>query len=408
MRKQSTETRKQEAALKNRQHEDYTEESLREEREYGLFWYSWLWHFIRPFAIFLCCLVVVAGVAMTAYNWVDRNFFAPVDENAQEEILFEVASGSSLTKVANNLEAQGLIHNRTVFKYYADFLGYGQKIQAGQYQVKKSMSLSEIAELLTTGDGNPITRNITIIPGWTITDIAEYLVSQKALTNDEEFLRLCREGTDFSAYYYIADVLASQNAKKRLYALEGYLAPDTYEIYTNATAEEIIKKLLSQTEAVFTQEYHDRADALGMTMDEVLAMASMIEKEAKTADFAKVSAVFHNRLRKNMTLGSDVTVKYASGIKKMALSNSDLKFDSLYNTYLHKGLPLGPVCSPSAAAISAALYPDEQFIQDEYLYFCSKDPNTGELYFSRTLEEHNQAVSIYAPLWQAYDREQGL
>ena len=394
--------------MKHRQTEDYTEESLRKEREYGLFWYSWLWHFIRPFAIFLCCLVVVAGVTMTAYNWVDRHFFAPMDTTDEEGVLFEVASGSSLTKVANNLEAQGLIHNRTVFKYYADFLGYGQKIQAGQYQVKKSMSLSEIAELLTTGDGNPITRNITIIPGWTIQDIAAYLVNQHALPSADEFLRLCREGTAFSAYYYIADVLSSPHVSQRLYPLEGYLAPDTYEIYTNATAEEIIKKLLSQTEAVFTQEYHDRADEIGLTMDEVLSLASMIEKEAKAGDFARVSAVFHNRLKQNMALGSDVTVKYASGVKKMALSNSDLQFDSLYNTYQHKGLPLGPICSPSGAAIAAALYPDEQFLADQYLYFCSKDPSTGELYFSRTLEEHNQAVSIYAPLWQAYDREQGL
>ena len=109
-----------------------------------------------------------------------------------------------------------------------------------------------------------------------------------------------------------------------------------------------------------------------------------------------------------MTLGSDVTVKYASGVKRMALTNEDLSVSSPYNTYRNKGLPIGPICSPSAAAIYAALYPDEQFVSEEYLYFCSKDPSTGELHFSRTLEEHNQAVSIYAPLWQAYDKEQGL
>ena len=388
--------------------QEYTEESLHEERKYGLFWYSWLWHFIRPFAIGLCCLFVAAGVTMTCVNWVNRSFFAPVDETDDVGVTFEVASGSSLTRVANNLESQGLIHNRTVFKYYADFLGYGQKIQAGQYQVKKSMSMSEIAELLTTGDGNPITRMITVIPGWTVEDIAEYLVNQKALSDKTEFLSLCKSGTNFSAYYYIDDVLKTANVSQRLYVLEGYLSPNTYEIYTSATAEEIIKKLLSQTEAAFPEEYHDRAAELGMTMDEVLTLASMIEKEAKTADFAKVSAVFHNRLRQNMTLGSDVTVKYFTGIRKMSLNNDDLRQESPYNTYLHKGLPIGPVCSPSGNAIRAALYPDEQMVQEGYLYFCSKDPNTGELYFSRTLEEHNQAVSIYAPLWQAYDQEKGL
>ncbi|MBR4360805.1 MAG: endolytic transglycosylase MltG [Clostridia bacterium] len=393
---------------KDRKQRDYTPETLREEREYGMFWYSWLWTALRPLGIALCIFLVVAGVVMAVWNKVDRSFFAPMDANDGTPYAFTVESGSSLTRVANNLEAAGLIHNRTVFKYYADFLGYGQKIQAGEYTVQRSMRMQEIMELLTTGDGNPITRNITIIPGWTVTDIASYLKEQGVIQDEQAFLALCRSGRDFSAYYYIADVLASANVSSRLYALEGYLAPDTYEIYTNASMEDIIRKLLSQTEAVFKAQYHDRAEQLGMTMDQVITMASMIEKEAKTADFARVSAVFHNRLQRNMALGSDVTVKYATGIRRMALTNADLQANSPYNTYVYRGLPLGPICSPSAAAIHAALYPDEQFMADGYLYFCSKDPNTGELYFSRTLEEHNQAVSIYAPLWQAYDQQQGL
>ncbi|MDY3280410.1 MAG: endolytic transglycosylase MltG, partial [Eubacteriales bacterium] len=154
-----------------KKHQDYTEEELRQERQYGLFWYSWLWHLLRPLLIALCVVLVVAGVVMTGYNWIDRHFFAPMDAQDQTPVSFTVASGSSLTKVANNLEAQGLIHNRTVFKYYADFLGYGQKIQAGDYQVSRAMRMQDIMELLTTGDGNPITRTITIIPGWTIQDI---------------------------------------------------------------------------------------------------------------------------------------------------------------------------------------------------------------------------------------------
>ena len=387
---------------------EYTRESLHKEREYGLFWYSWLWQILRPLMLALCVCLVVAGVIMSAWNWVDRHFFAPVDAQDTDEVTFVVSSGNSLTRVANNLENAGLIQNRTVFKYYADFLGYGQKIQAGEYKVSRSMSMRQIMDLLTTGDGNPITRSITIIPGWTVQDIAAYLKTQGAIEDENAFLSLCRSGQDFSAYYYIADVLATPNASSRLYALEGYLAPDTYEIYTSATVEDIIKKLLSQTEAVFKTEYHDRADQLNMTMDQVITLASMIEKEAKNADFAKVSAVFHNRLKQNMTLGSDVTVKYASGVKRMALTNEDLKVNSPYNTYTNRGLPIGPICSPSAAAIQAALYPDEQFMADGYLYFCSKDPNTGELHFSRTQAEHDLAVSIYAPLWQAFDREKGL
>ena len=388
--------------------QEYTPEQIHQEREYGLFWYSWLWALLRPVLLALCVMVVVGGVVFGAWNWVSRSFLAPVNAQDDAPVPFVVASGSSLTKVANSLEEAGLIHNRTVFKYVADFLGYGQKIQAGEYRVSRSMSMQQIMELLTTGDGNPITRNITIIPGWTVNDMAAYLLAQGVIGQEEDFLSLCRTGQSFSAYYYIADVLSSPNAASRRYALEGYLAPDTYEIYTSATAEDVIRKLLSQTEAVFKTEYHDRADQLGMTMDQVITMASMIEKEAKNADFAKVSAVFHGRLQRNMTLGSDVTVKYATGVKRMSLSSADLAVNSPYNTYLYSGLPLGPICSPSAAAIQAALYPDEQFMAEGYLYFCSKDPNTGELHFSRTLEEHELAVSIYAPLWQAFDREKGL
>lgn len=390
---------------KYRDDQEYTQESIRKEREYGLFWYSWLWTALRPVLLWLCVFLVVAGVIMGAWNWIDRHYFAPVDAADSHEIDFTVASGSSLTRVANNLESAGLISSRTVFKYYADFLGYGQKIQSGEYKVKRSMSMREIMELLTTGDGNPITRNITIIPGWTVADIAKYLKEQGAITDEAAFLSLCKSGRDYSAYYYIADALNTKNSAARLYMLEGYLAPDTYEIYTSATMDDIIRKLLSQTEAVFKAEYHDRAAELGMTMDQVITLASMIEKEAKTADFAKVSAVFHNRLKKDMTLGSDVTVKYVSGVTRMSLTQEDLSVQSPYNTYLYKGLPLGPICSPSAAAIRAALYPDEQYVADQYLYFCSKDPNTGELHFSRTLEEHELAVRIYAPLWQAFDRE---
>jgi UPF0755 protein len=109
-----------------------------------------------------------------------------------------------------------------------------------------------------------------------------------------------------------------------------------------------------------------------------------------------------------MALGSDVTIHYITGERRMSLRDSDLAIDSPYNTYLYKGLPLGPICNPSPNAIEAALYPDESFVAENYLYFCSKDPNTGELAFSKTLEEHNAAVAIYAPLWKQFDEERGL
>ena len=387
---------------------NYTYRTMRDEREYGLYWYSGLWNILRPILIACATLVVVIGLIYTGWTKIYDGFLSPMEPGSTEEVGFTVENGQSLTKVSNNLEAAGLIHNRSVFKYYCDFAGMGQKIQAGSYTLTRSMTMSEIADQLTTGDGNPIVRNITLIPGWTVEDFAEKLASDGVIADKDAFLELCKTGDAFTDYYYIADVKATANASKRRYILEGYLAPNTYEVYMTATDEEILRKLLSQTEAVFPADYQTRATELGMTMDEVVTLASLIEKEAKAADFTKVSAVFHNRLKQNIKLGSDVTIHYITGVRKMNLTNSDLQIDSPYNTYKYAGLPVGPICNPSAEAITAALYPDETYVAENYLYFCSKDPESGELYFSKTQAEHDQAVAIYAPLWQAYDESRGI
>ena len=385
-----------------------TERELHERRRYGFFWYDWLWRILRPVLVFLASFVIVCGLVYTGYRKIDAMFFAPVDAKDTTVVEFEVAAGSSLSTVARNLEEAGLIHNHSVFKYMGDFMGMGQKIQSGDYELSRAMSATDILSELVSGDGKPLTAKITIIPGWTVEDIADYLVEHKILKNTDEFLSLCKTGEAYSGYYFIEDMLGKEDSDQRLYALEGYLSPNTYEIYTSSSADTIIKRLLSQTEAAYSLSYDERAQELGMTMDEVFTLASMIEKEAKTADFAKVSAVFHNRLKLGMTLGSDVTVKYVSGSEKMVLSGSDLSVQSPYNTYVRKGLPVGPICNPSMDAVVAALYPDEQYLAQKYLYFCSKDPNSGELYFSKTQEEHDAAVAMYRPLWEEYDRSRGL
>ena len=387
---------------------DYTYRSMRDEREYGLYWYSGLWHILRPILVGLTVLVLVVGIGMTVWDKLYGSFVAPVDRTDTQEYSFEISSGESLNRVATNLENAGLIRSRSIFKYYCDFAGMSQKIQVGTYTLKKDMAMTEIADLLTTGDGNPLVRNITLIPGETIEDFAAKLVRTGVLENADAFLSACRDGRKFREYYYIEDVLTSGQPDKRKYVLEGYLSPNTYEVYVTATEEEIIRKLLSQTEAVFTVENQERADELHMTMDQVLTMASLIEKEAKESDFARVSAIFHNRLKEGMKLESDVTIHYITGVRKMSLSDSDLAVNSPYNTYQVTGLPLGPICNPSSAAIRAALYPDETMVNEKYLYFCAKEPESGELYFSKTLEQHRRAVEIYAPYWQKYDEDRGI
>lgn len=396
------------AKKKKRPLHDAEERELIESRRYGFFWYDWIWRVLRPILVFVCSFVIICGLVYTGWQKVDEMFFAPTDSQNQEVVSFSVKSGSSLSAVSKNLEAAGLIHNHTVFKYMADFMGMGQKIQSGDYELTRAMSATEILDQLISGDGKPLTMKITIIPGWTVEDIANYLVEIKVLSSADEFLSLCKSGEAYNGYYFIEEVMKTGTVSQRKYALEGYLSPNTYEIYTSSSADTLIKRLLTQTEAAYLSGYDERAQELGLTMDEVFTLASMIEKEAKTSDFAKVSAVFHNRLKAGMTLGSDVTVKYASGSQKMSLNDSDLAVDSPYNTYTHKGLPVGPICNPSMDAVVAALYPDEQYVAQKYLYFCSAEPESGRLVFSKTLEEHNKAVSYYRQYWEEYDKSRGL
>ncbi len=394
--------------MSNEKGKNYTYRSMRDERQYGLYWYSGLWQVLRPIMVGITVLVIVVGLLMTVWNKLYQEYIAPSDETDSNVYSFDISSGQSLNRVAANLEAAGLIRSKTVFKYYCDFAGMGQKLQVGHYQLQKNMSMMTIADMLTMGDGSPLVRNVTLIPGETIEAFAAKLLKDGVISDQSAFLEICRTGELFREYYYIDDILSSGTASRRKYVLEGYLSPNTYEVYTTVTAEDLLRKLLSQTEAVFPVEYQERADNLGFTMDEILTMASLIEKEAKEADFARVSAVFQNRLKAKMKLESDVTIHYITGIRKMALSQEDLRTDSPYNTYLHAGLPVGPICNPSPQAIQAALYPDENLLAENYLYFCAKEPESGELYFSKTLKEHERAVAVYAPLWQKYDESRGI
>lgn len=367
--------------------------------------YTGIWNILRPILMILCALILLYGIVSSVVSVARQKWVDPANPDDTSDITFIVKSGDSLNRVSNNLEKQNLVRSGTFFKYFADFKGFGQKIQAGEYTLKRSMTVNEILDRLSSGDGKPTVMDITIIPGWTVEDIANYLVKQNVLKDGQRFLSLCKDGKNFGEYYYVHDVLNSSDVSNRKYVLEGYLAPDTYEIYISSDEETILRKLISQTEAVFPSNFQERAREISMDMDDVFTLASLIEKEAKTQDFAKVSAVFHNRLKKNMTLGSDAAVKYVLGTKRMALSQEDISVQSYYNTYKHKGLPPGPICNPSQDAVRAALYPDEEFLNSGMLYFCSTNPDTGELHFSRTLEEHEQAVKIYRPLWQAFDEK---
>lgn len=363
------------------------------------------WRTVRPLAIFLCACVLVLGILATAWTYLYEHYLMPPDPTDTTAVEFVVKRGSSVSSIAKQLKEADLVRNKGVFQYLSEFIGKGHQLKAGTYELNRAMTITEIIDILSAGDGGTDVMKFTIVEGLTVEGIADSLVEQKVFSSPDRFLELCRTAEGIADKYdFIQDVVDAAD-EGRSYVLEGYLYPDTYEIYVGSSEETVICKMLDRVSVIYGVTYRSRAEELNMDMDEVITLASIIEKEGLRSSFSKVSAVFHNRLKENMALGSDVTVQYALGVKRLVLTQSELDTNSAYNTYLHKGLPVGAICNPGDAAIEAALYPDSDYLEEGYLYFALTDPETGELAFTKTLEEHNAVVQQYRPLWEAYDKK---
>ena len=405
--------------------EKYSIRALHEDREYGMYWYAWLWKLARPLLIFLCSALMVTGFVSMGYDRVYGAFFAPVQSDNAGVVTFTIENGETVTQVGQRLQEAGLLRDARVFKYLVQFRGLTNALSYGAFKLSPGMNTDQIVTQLTSGSQTN-ERVITIVPGWTVEDIANYLVSIDALKEPTEFLRLCKDVDRFvGSSYALRDAQNNGTLTGRKYALEGYLAPDTYRIFTSATAESIIRTLLNQHNKVIdevfyadhAQYYTDEEGAYHevetydnpLSMDQTVTLASMIEKEAASKeDYARVSAVFHNRLRLGMKLESDPTVTYLTGENKLALSDEETAQANVYNTYYVPALPAGPICNPSEAALEAAMSPDMSFIEQGYLYFCATEPTSGQLLFSISPDEHEANVARYRPLWEEYDRQQAL
>ena len=363
-----------------------------------------IWRILRPVAAALLSVGLVTLAMIGAIRYVLSHFVYPVDAEDNTPIQVVIPSGSSASRIASILynargqDEPGLIVSTASFKVYVDFTGKANALRAGTYVLSRNMTIPEIVNILCAGNEARRVTRFTIPEGYTAAEIAQALFEAGILEDQEEFLALCKDGTLLSVGYL--DPL--QNATDRRYALEGYLFPDTYEVYEDASAADILKKMLNRFAVVFTEEDAERARALNLTTDQVMTLASMIEKEAAAdEDFARVSAVFHNRIRQGMAMESCATLSYALGVKKYTFTESEMATVSPYNTYRNKGLPVGPICNPGRAAIEAALYPSEEYLSEGYLYFCNMNPKqTDRLVFSRTYEEHRQNVVKYSPFWE--------
>ncbi len=366
-----------------------------------------MWLSVRPAVVLGLSLVIVFLIAQTTVNYVLSNYIMPVDSNDATPIEVVIPSSSSASSIARILygacgyDEEGLIPSTAAFKVYVDFVGKANSLKAGTYILSKNMSIKQIVEVLCEGNPPKETVIFTVPEGYTAAGIAEVLFGKGLISDTGELTDAVKTGEDFTNFAFIDDAAQTENAIFRTYMLEGYLFPDTYEVYADASVDTILIKMLNRFNEVFTDEYLTRADALGMTMDQVVTLASLIEREAQAPDdFAKVSAVFHNRLAQDMPLQSCASLSYVLGVTKYTFTEAERDSESLYNTYKYEGLPVGPVCNPGKAAIEAALYPNEDYLEGGYLYFCNQNPaETNELIFAKTYEEHQANVRKYQEYW---------
>jgi UPF0755 protein len=286
--------------------------------------------------------------------------------------------------MARILEDEGLIPNQFMFRLERILMNRSQDFRPGTFTLNRNMSSWQLNNALRARPAvERQFQRITIPEGWTIADMANHF-ERLGFFTAEEFINAAQYG-QFN-YGFLMNV-----PRDRPNRLEGYLFPDTYEINMDPTPEHIIHRMLTRFENLFTDQYRERAYDLGYTVDEIVAMASIIERETRLPNERPlVSQVIHNRMRINMPLQMCSTVKYIIGPRDR-LTFAETETDSPWNTYMNLGLPPGPISNPGWASIRAALFPEA----GNYLYFVLMDPATGEHFFSTNLAAHEAATARY-------------
>ena len=337
---------------------------------------------LKGWMIFLIVLLVLAlGTVAAVWGYIQKHS-RPMDPGNTADVEVTIPMGSSTRGVANKLYHAGLIDNALVFRIQSKLNEYDGTFQAGDYVLNKNMSMLELMEAIREGVSYETAR-FTIPEGYTLAQTLEAL-AETGLDTLENFKKEAASGK--FDYWFLEDAPEGENR------LEGYLYPETYEVYVNAGAHGILDKMLSQFDKMFTREMANKAKGMGYDINEIVTIASLIERETSVdKDRELVASVIYNRLKKGMKLQIDATVLYALGVSKPIVTYEDLEVDSPYNTYLHKGFPPGPICSPGKASLEAALNPAET----KYFYYVLGTDGTGAHVFAETYAEHEKNADAY-------------
>ena len=329
---------------------------------------------IKSFSLIIASLIFISGAVYAG------EVYIPAARADKRTVNFTVSKGEGIKKIGEKLAKAGLIRSEFFFEVYVWQKGIESRFQAGEYALSPSMNIEETAGVLVRGEALSNEDTVKIIEGWNSREIARYLEAQ-GRANSDVFLKAVGSSSSRvwnKKYDFLAD-------RPAVAGLEGYLFPDTYRVFKDATVEDIVGKMLDNFGKKLTPQMRKDISAQHKSVYEIVTMASLIEKEVKTPeDMAVVSGIFWKRLEAGQALQSDATLSYVLDDNVASHTSRDLDLDSPYNSYKHPGLPPTPISNPGLNALKAAIYP--KFT--DFNYFLTD--KTGRTVFSKTFEEHKR------------------
>ena len=337
--------------------------------------------------IYIAVVLLVSGICAYCIIVIANDVFAFVKPEAQIEV--SIPEYATLGQIAEQLNEKKVIKYPKIFVLYTKFKNNDPgEYKSGIFTVSPTQNYDELLSTFVEKKVNTMTEiSVTIPEGYTIDDMIKLFVEEKGMGTKEGFIDAIQNGE--YDYWFLKELKVVNPNRK--YKLEGYLYPDTYYFYKEWPEEKIINKMLQNFYAKFDIKYKQECEKAGMSIDDVVNLASIIQMEAKySRDYSLISGVLHNRLNSSYymyRLDCDATIQYILPERKEDMDHEDTLIDSPYNTYQNGGLPPGPISNPTLAAIRAALYPE-----NEGYYFFVSDID-GSMLYAKTLPEHNANIA---------------
>ena len=337
--------------------------------------------------IYIVFILVTSGFISYFGISIGNDVFALVKDDSV--INLTIGENETIDGIADLLSDNDVIKYPGIFKIYASLRKDSGKFVAGTYEVAYNMNYDTLLEVFKGPKVERKEVRITIPEGYTVDDIIDLFVNGYGMGTKEGFVDVI-QNYDFD-YWFVKELVDLPSDRK--YRLEGYLYPDTYDFYTDWSEASIIANFLSNFNKKFDERYRAKCEELGMTVDEIVTLASIIQMEAKyDTEYELISSVFHNRMNNrymtNGKLESDATIQYILPERSEDLTSADLQIDSRYNSYLYEGLPPGPITNPTTIAINYALFP----AKTNYYFFVAQ--SNGYSLFASTNAEHERNKQI--------------